>query len=112
MLNVLTIFLFGTQTRDPTISVFIQFKLCTPEWVTCLCLCSSSRTMLSKLRSLPDNTDEDVYGPMLEAMCRWGKAADVITLISEWLEVALSADKADTSLNKVCGPSLFTLQWR
>ena len=29
---------------------------------------------------------------MLEAMCKWGKAGDVLDLLSEWLEATLGAN--------------------
>ena len=51
---------------------------------------SFSRSCLSKLQKMTcENTPED-YGPLLEAMCNWGKARDVCELLVEWLDAALN----------------------
>ena len=51
--------------------------------------------MLSKLKSITtDNCQQENYGPMLEAMCKWGKLSDVLELITDWLESALQHGSA------------------
>ena len=51
---------------------------------------------------MDENSPAEAYGTILEAMCHWGKAADVLELISDWLEKTLqSNDNAPDKPNKV-----------
>lgn len=35
-----------------------------------------------------DNTPEE-YGPLIESMCKWQKARDLLEVVSDWLEAAI-----------------------
>ena len=37
------------------------------------------------------------YGMMLECLCKWKKADDLLELIAEWLEVGLNVEKESTT---------------
>lgn len=58
-----------------------------------------SRSCLNKLKSIPDDADPDDYNVMLECMCNWVKAGDVIELCTDWFRSVLepSKDKANAS---------------
>ncbi|KAK7482349.1 hypothetical protein BaRGS_00026368, partial [Batillaria attramentaria] len=45
---------------------------------------------LSKLRKMPGGSEAGDYTEMLEAMCLWQRAPDVLQLISDWLEHSLT----------------------
>ena len=56
--------------------------------------------MLSRLRQMTNGTPSEMYTPLLEVMCKWGKVKDVLELISDWLQAGLCTD--DTPDPKVC----------
>ncbi len=42
---------------------------------------------MSKLRGMEeDEAREEQFGPLLESLCRWRKAGDLLQLVGEWLE--------------------------
>nr|KAG5696062.1 hypothetical protein BaRGS_017174 [Batillaria attramentaria] len=49
-----------------------------------------SHGCLSKLRKMPGGSEAGDYTEMLEAMCLWQRAPDVLQLISDWLEHSLT----------------------
>lgn len=59
-----------------------------------------SRSWLSKLRGLGSGVSEEKYAFILEPLCKGGRSADVMELITEWLTPTLGASQANTSLNK------------
>ena len=52
-----------------------------------------SRSTLSKLKRFKreDHTEDD-YGMILECMCKWNKAGELLELISDWLEAGLKLE--------------------
>ena len=42
-------------------------------------------------------TSPDDYNPLLEVMCKWGKVADLLELISDWLKDALTCGEQSAS---------------
>lgn len=50
---------------------------------------SPSCGVLSKLRKMEPGATATRYGQLLECVCSWGQAADVIELICDWLAEAL-----------------------
>ncbi|KAM9333341.1 condensin-2 complex subunit G2 isoform 1-T2 [Pholidichthys leucotaenia] len=59
--------------------------------------------VLSRLRRLETGAKPAQYSQLLEYLCSWGQAGDVLELITDWLTEALpkQADKANTR-RKVC----------
>lgn len=53
------------------------------------CLFSPSCGILSKLRRMEPGATATRYGQLLDCVCSWGQAADVIELITDWLAEAL-----------------------
>ena len=51
-----------------------------------------SRSLLSKLKHMGEDTPHDEYAPILEVMCLWGKVNDVLELVSDWLMSGLHGD--------------------
>ena len=52
----------------------------------CICHILSFRMgCLSKLRHLPDHSDQAEFVALLETMCLWEMAPDVLQMISDWL---------------------------
>ncbi|XP_074647754.1 condensin-2 complex subunit G2-like isoform X2 [Tubulanus polymorphus] len=49
-----------------------------------------SRSCLAKLRNFDQSATPTEYGPLLEAMCNWGKAGDVIELFTDWLKLTFT----------------------
>ena len=48
-----------------------------------------SQSCTSALSSMTDDISSDVYGPLLECLCSWGKAGEIIELIDERIRNAL-----------------------
>lgn len=48
-------------------------------------LLTFSQKFLSLLPSMNANTPSQQYGPILNSLCSWGKAAEVLDLIKEWV---------------------------
>lgn len=63
--------------------------------------CSFSRSCSSALSSMTDETSSDVYGPLLECLCSWGKASDIIELINERILTTLEDNQAQVSKVKI-----------
>lgn len=53
------------------------------------CLFPPSCGVLSKLRRMEPGATATPYGQLLDCVCSWGQAADVIELITDWLAEAL-----------------------
>jgi hypothetical protein len=54
-----------------------------------------SKSCLSKLRNMEPGQSPEDYGPMLESMCNWGKADDVLELVAEWFGRGLEMAKQE-----------------
>lgn len=50
---------------------------------------SPSCGVLSKLRKMEPEASAPRYGQLLECVCGWGQAADVVELVTDWLAEAL-----------------------
>lgn len=46
---------------------------------------SPSCGVLSKLRKMEPGAAAPRYGQLLECLCSWGQAADVVELVTDWL---------------------------
>uniref|UniRef100_A0A3Q1FKQ8 Non-SMC condensin II complex, subunit G2 n=1 Tax=Acanthochromis polyacanthus TaxID=80966 RepID=A0A3Q1FKQ8_9TELE len=55
--------------------------------------------VLSRLRKMDSGASSAQYGQLLDCICSWGQAADVLELIADWLSESLpkQADKATAS---------------
>ncbi|XP_041372219.1 condensin-2 complex subunit G2-like [Gigantopelta aegis] len=53
-----------------------------------------SSSFMSKLRKVDADASIDDYGVLLEAMCKWGKAAEVLEQISDWLKSEVTGSTA------------------
>ncbi|XP_070175011.1 condensin-2 complex subunit G2-like [Littorina saxatilis] len=53
-----------------------------------------SRGCLSKLRNMPEGSGEEDYIELLEAMCLWEMAPQVLQLLSDWLEESLTPQES------------------
>ncbi|KAM5157680.1 condensin-2 complex subunit G2 [Mantella aurantiaca] len=52
-----------------------------------------SCSVLSKLRNLNSDAEENKYSSLIDCMCRWGQVGHVLELITDWLSEALPEKK-------------------
>ena len=56
-----------------------------------------SRSCLSKLKKMTVETEESLYGCLLEAKCKWNKLDDLLEVIQEWISAGLRGGKKEIS---------------
>ncbi|KAM4705900.1 condensin-2 complex subunit G2 [Rhinophrynus dorsalis] len=52
-----------------------------------------SCSVLSKLRHLEDDVDENKYSTLIDCLCRWGQVGHILELITEWLSESFPEKK-------------------
>ena len=51
---------------------------------------------------MSNEASSDVYGPLLECLCSWGKASDVVDLINERIRCSLQDDIPKVKIRPCC----------
>lgn len=56
--------------------------------------------VLSRLRKMDLAAVPAQYGQLLDCMCSWGQAADIVKLVSDWLTEALPKQGVSRHISK------------
>ena len=76
-------------TRYVTFKTHFYFFLSLTNLSPSLCVVPPSCSVLSRLKKLEPGAVPAQYSQLLDCMCSWGQAGDILELVTEWLTEAL-----------------------